>query len=198
MPDTRGQTSFRIDFQRPYWEYIEGVLDGGVRDRLEIRRQHRLVPRLTGSIAASLNRYGVEDDSGVAKSLALEGNLSYFVLKSKPSLEVQYFFDGESRRSIDVRTDAGGVPFSPIPLVSREVHAFEAVSNNDLTRRLRAQGFTGFAWDRLGGSGPFFGGRLTFQMPRNLDAEVWFDRRLFFVNTDEKINRVGGYIAWRF
>ena len=128
VPDTRGQTRVRLDYRRPYWEFIEGVVDGGVRDRLEVRRQHRLWPRLVGGAAVALNRYGMDADNDVAKSVGLEGNLSYTLVSSKPLFAVEYWLDREARRSVAIRTDARGVAFSPLPLVSREVHAFQTLA----------------------------------------------------------------------
>jgi tetratricopeptide (TPR) repeat protein len=197
-PDTRGQTSFVGDWQRPYWEYIETVVNDGTRDRVEIRRQHRLAPRLLGTIAAALNRYGLDGDRNVATTFAFDGNLSYTHWISRTPLTFEYYFDGESRRSIETRTTAEGLLFNPLPLVSREVHSVAVMTGSNIVRYWRAEGFMGYAWDRLGGRTPFFGGRVNYEGPGGLGAAAWYDRRLYAVRTNEKMNRIGGYIFWRF
>jgi len=196
--DTRGRTSVLMEYRRPYWEFIEAVVDGGVRDRLEIRRQHNIGLRLTATVAVALNRYGVDGDSNVGTSLGIEGGLRYALLQSKVPLLVEYRFDGESRRSIGTWTGADGVRFSPLPLVSREVHAVNALTATGLISHLRAEGFAGLAWDRLGGRGPFFGGRITYDRPGALGAQLSFDRSLYVVKTVERLNRFGGSLFWRF
>ncbi len=195
--DTRGESGLRLDFRRPYWEFIEGVVNGGMRDRLEFRRRHRLLPRLSGNLAAALNRYGIAGDSDAAISLALESSLSYTVTMSRPLVAVEYYFDGESRRSLHMRIGTDGSRFAPLPLVSREVHAFQVVVANPIGRHLRAEGFAGFAWDLLGGQGRFYGGRLAYDT-RHLGAQVWFDRRLYTVLTSEKVRRLAASFFWRF
>jgi hypothetical protein len=59
-------------------------------------------------------------------------------------------------------------------------------------------GFSGFAFDRLGGRGPFYGGRARLQLRGGFEAHAWFERRLNSVATGQVVNRYGAYFVRRF
>jgi hypothetical protein len=198
MPDSAGRTSIQADFQRPFWEFVEGMVDDGVRDRLEIRRQLTLGRRISSWAAVSVNRYGISRDPNVAESIGGEGGFRFFILLTNPYLTLDYGFDGEYRQRIETRNSAAGLSFNPIPLLNREVHTLSAALGSEMAPNLRADGYGGFAYDRLGGKGPYFGVRLTYDTPSDFGAQLWFDRRLNTVNTGESINRFGGRLLWKF
>lgn len=197
-PDAWGRTSVQVDFQRPFWEFIEGVVDEGVRDRIEVERRLRAGTRWNGWGNVSLNRYGLGGDDDVAKSVGVAGGMALTLLKSEPTINLEYGFDGEYRKSIESRTGFDGAPFHPLPLISREVHSLGTQILAPIVSHFTANGYGGYLWDRLGGQGPFFGLRLTFDTPADFGAQVWFDRRLNSINTGERVNRFGGRLLWRF
>jgi hypothetical protein len=197
-PDYYGRTTLQADFQRPFWEFIEGIADGGVRDRVELRRTLRIGSRWNGWMGVSGNRYGIEDDQDVARSVGSEAGLNFLITRSNPQLGVEYGFDMEHRLSIDSRTTQTGEIFFPIPLRNREVHSLSGVVGAQLLPELRTDGYGGFSYDRLGGNGPFMGLRLTYDRKSDFGAQLWFDRRLNSVNTGETVNRFGGRLLWRF
>jgi len=187
-PDALGRTLAQVEYRRAFWEFVESLPGDGTRDRAEVRREQPLGPRLTLRGAVAANRYGLNGVGDVATSLAAEGGAAVAVWPRNPSFGLDYAMDLESVRSLTPGT---------LPLVSREVHALGGTTFFRLSRRVTGDAFAGYSWDRLGGSGPFTGGRLTYGGPSRLGAEVWIDRRLNVVTTTEKVTRAGAYLAWR-
>jgi len=195
-PDLKGQSRLVVDYHRPYWEFVEGLVGGGVRDKIEAYREQKLAQRLNGWLAGTLNRYGLEGNSSAAQSMGFNGGLNYLVAK-KPIVILQYGFDGEYRTAIQSRTDSSGALYYPIPLVSREVHTADVAVSSTITRTVRIDGFAGYAVDRFGGNGPYLGMRVTASLSKALEAQVDFDRRLNSINTGEVVNRLTGRLIWK-
>jgi hypothetical protein len=187
-PDAAGRTLAQIEYRRVYWEFVESIVGNGTRDRAEIRREQPLGSRFNLRGAAAANRYGLGGVADVARSLAAEAGATALLWPRNPSIGIDYALDAESVRSLTPGT---------LPLVSREVHALGATTFVRFSRRLTGDAFAGYAWDRLGGRGPFTGGRLTYGGPSRLGLEVWIDRRLNAVTTTERVTRAGAYLAWR-
>jgi hypothetical protein len=195
-PDPAGSTMLSAEYRRPYWEFAEGLIDGGVRDRLEIHREQRISPRVGIWLDASFNRYGIRNTGNVAGSAALAGAIGYKLLKDG-SLSLQYGFDAEYRLHAEARSASDGASFYPIPLVSREVHAPGVFAARRITRALTADCFAGFAKDRYSGSGPFVEAKIVGDLGRNIEARIAFERRLNSINTGEVVHRLTAQIIWK-
>jgi hypothetical protein len=187
-PDAGGRTLAQVEYRRAYWEFVESIIGRGTRDRAEVRREQTLGSRFNLRGAAAANRYGLGGVADVATSLAAEAGAAVLMWPRNPSFGIDYALDAEAVRSLTPGT---------LPLVSREVHALGATTGVRFSRRLIGDAFAGYAWDRLGGRGPFTGGRLTYGGPSRLGFEVWIDRRLNAVTTTERVTRAGAYLAWR-
>ena len=74
--DSTGRTLAEVEYRRPFWEFVEGLLGNGTRDRAEIRREQRFGSRVSGRAAAALNRYGLGGSNGIARSMALDAGLT--------------------------------------------------------------------------------------------------------------------------
>ena len=198
LPDEHGLTLFKADYRRPYWEFIEGLVGGGVRDRIEIRREQRLPGRMESQFTFGLNQYGVDETANVTRSVGMEGIVTLPLLKGNPFLALEYGFEAEYRTSIRTLMDNSGNEFSPIPLVSREVHAPSVLLAHQIRRSLRAEVFVGHSWDRFGGRGLFEGARVAYRPSWPLEIQVWFERRLNSIATEQVVNRIGAYAFRRF
>jgi hypothetical protein len=152
--------------------------------------------RWNGWIQAALNGYGLGSLGKTAGSAGVSGGLNYLLAKV-PSLTLQYGFDGEYRTSIRFLVDPGGVPFAPIPLVSREVHALDLAAGYSLPRGFRVDGFAGFAVDRLGGTGPYLGLKIVGEVSKRLEVQGDYERRLDSVNTGSVVDRMTGRLLWK-
>lgn len=190
QPDSSGKFHVQADYRRPYWEFVEGLIGGGTRDRVEVHREQRVLSRTTARFTAAANRYGLGHSGNLANSLGFDGALTQLVRRIDPLLGFEYAVDGEHRRFV--------APSQPLPLVSREVHAMSVFGDTGSDRDLRAEFSAGYAIDRLGGRGPFATGRFTYRFLRHGEAQVWFDRRLNSIATGQVVNRFGSYFIWRF
>lgn len=59
--DLKGETALRAEYQYPYWDMIQSVIEDGTRDRVRGERRHRFHPRLNGNIGVGINRYQFQD-----------------------------------------------------------------------------------------------------------------------------------------
>lgn len=183
----KGVLHLQADYQRPFWEFVEGIGADGTRDRIEVRRQQDIVPGFAIRGAASANRYGLGSKMNSATSLAYEGG----VVKTFGSTYVfgfEYLFDAEYRQTHKNLA---------LPLVSRQVHGGDMFFNFDIHRTLRMEGFGGYTLDRKGGEGPFYGGRLAVHRG-GFEIQAAFDRRLNSVATGQVVTRYDAHLFWRF
>ncbi len=130
QPDSSGKFQVQADYRRPYWEFVEGLIGGGTRDRIEVRREQRVLSRSTARFTAAANRYGLGHRANLANSVGFDGALTHLLRRIDPLLGFEYAVDGEYRRFV--------APSQPLPLVSREVHALNVFGDTGSDRNLRA------------------------------------------------------------
>jgi hypothetical protein len=192
--DTTGTLYVGADYRKPFLEFVEGLLDGGTRDRVEIRREQRFKSAWIARAGAAGNRYGLKQQHNVASSLSFDAGLARIFEIDGQSLAFEYTIDAEYRRTPGVRS-ASAVALS---LVDRQVHAASASGSVNFSSLAKLDSFAGFAVDRLGGRGPFYGGRFALLLPGGFETHAWFERRLNSVATGQVVNRYGAYFLRRF
>jgi Tfp pilus assembly protein PilF len=201
-PDARGSTTVQLEFHRPYWEFAESLAQEGVRDRVEVSRETNLGQRLSARFGGAWNRYSLKPDPSAAETVAAEsvvaaGGLA-FRLSARPQVTLEYSVDAEYRLSARTGADAGGTPFQPLPLASREVHAATIRIAQPVTRNLRVEGASGFAADRFGGYAPFLNLNVNYAPRGRLSVQLNYDRRLYTLDTARTVTSFGGKLSWRF
>jgi hypothetical protein len=178
-----GETEVTADLRRPYWELLQGIVDGGRVDRVAIRHERPLAHRLTGGASARASRYGVDGAEDAGRSVGVSATLRYALVEGDPRLSVGYGLDGEYVSGVAERTDATGAAYRPLDLATREIHAVDLNAGGRFGRGwlpgLPAsaepdgpaswEAFAGWAVDRFGGSGPFLGGTLLLNAAEALD-----------------------------
>ena len=190
--DGRGSTAFTLEYRKPFLEFSEGLFNGGTRDRFEFRREYRLQPNLIARAAVAKNRYGLranEDHSNVSSAFAFEAGLTRVFEFGRRSFFLEYVVDAE--RAATATNQA-------LSLVSRETHAGSLSGAWKLHSGLQFDGFGGFAVDRLGGRGPFYGARLSLELPGGFETQGWLERRLNSVATGQLVNRYALQLLRRF
>ncbi|MBM3728925.1 MAG: hypothetical protein FJW40_26300 [Acidobacteria bacterium] len=179
----RGRTILAADYGRPFWEFTEGLAGGGKRDRVSIERQQSVGRRGSAWVTAHSNRYGLQALANAGRTAGATGGASLALRTGRPTLIAQYGFDIEHVRQLQQRRDAAGNVYAPVPLLSREVHAFTGGSSGQFGRKGTWDISAGWAVDRLGGRGPYVSGSVLWTPAANLKAGVWFDRRLNMIAT---------------
>jgi hypothetical protein len=163
-----GFTNLGVEFRRPNWEFVEGIIDDTTRDRVEVG--HRYSPNdktiITGEVG--LNNYNTKYDDNLSSSASVAASVSYRV-HELPYVAVGYGLDAEYELSEENGRDANGIPFQRFPLDSREVHSLNVLGNYDFDEDTNAEGLISYGFERISGdSGPSVEGRVT----RYLDDQV--------------------------
>ncbi|MBV9507862.1 MAG: hypothetical protein JO323_22965 [Acidobacteriia bacterium] len=196
-PDDRGSTTFRIEYERPYWDSAESLAGDGTRDRIQLNRETTIGSRTSVKLGAGWNRYDLKGVSDAATSTAAQATVAVR-LNSKPQINLEYTFDGEYRLSVASRTDSAGIQFQPLPWVNREVHSAGLNIAGQLLPGVNVNAAAGFAADRFGGRAPFADVGLSYQSRGRLGAAITYDRRLYFLDTARTVNTLEGRIYFRF
>lgn len=158
LPDDSGATNFVVEGWRNNWDYVEGVVDGALRDRLAISRTQRLQKDLSARIELGTNRYhrSEEGELGRSNSLAFDARMSQFA--GIPGLSAVYAVDAEYVDKVTERSSVTGETYALLPLANREVHSVSlgfAHSRGDrwVDGAVTFDGYAGLANDRYGSSG---------------------------------------------
>lgn len=198
MLDVYGDTTFMLDYQKVNWEYVEGVPDGAVRDRIAFERKFPLTPLWDARLGAGYNRYGIHHEDDVARTVSLTGEIRYQLRQSDPLLTVGYVIDAEYRNDEETAVDSTGTTYMLLPIRSREIHFIDISMYKELNKDWVLQAFAGYGYDRLGGNGPAIGGSLTRGLHENLEAQIRASHSLSSDGSGDSLNRLGGYIMWKF
>ena len=196
-PDPKGISTILLELNRPYWETPESLAQGGVRDRVEVRREAMLSSRVSLRVGAAANRYSLPGTPGAASSVAAAGGVNIRLVR-RPQISFDYSFDGEYRLSANAGKEIAGSGFQPLPLVSREVHAASVQIEKRVTRALSAQAAAGMAVDRLGGRAPFWTLAAGYDVSSHFGARLDFDRRLYTMDSTRNVTTFRGGLWWRF
>jgi predicted Zn-dependent protease len=192
-----GISGASIEFHRPYWEFVEGVLDDATRDRAELRHAARINEKMTVELDASLNRYNVDSEENVASGVGVGGTVAYQLLDD-PYLAVIYGVDAEYELDHEDRVDGTGTAYRPFPFRSREVHSLALSGTYRFTRRTYLDYTGGYGVDRLGGHGPVGEARLTHELTDKTEVQGRAAYGIGAGETDEDISRVGVYLLHRY
>lgn len=194
-----GRTQVYGEYHRPNWDFIEGIIDSAVRDRIGVNHSVQLNPLWNVAGGVALNRYHVDQKSNVADSLSVNGSVTRTLNEVSPYLAANYALDAEYRSNDDTYTDPFGVSYIPL-MDSREVHTLSLIASEELTEDTRGTIQVGYSYDRLtDANGPLIAGELTHQMFEDrLEAELRASYGAFTSDNVGDAARVGGYLKWRF
>jgi hypothetical protein len=106
--------------------------------------------------------------------------------------------DKEHVRDATRTTAPDGRIFTPIPLVSREVHLAGAVTRFPVWRLWDVDASAGYTVDRFGGRGSFLTARATPNPATRVGLEWWGERRLYSLATTQRALRGGARVMVRF
>jgi hypothetical protein len=166
-----GFTNLGVEYHRPNWGFVEGIIDDATRDRVEVG--HRYSPTdkiiLTGELG--LNKYNTEYDTNLVQSTTVSASASYR-LQEAPYIAVGYGLDAEYTDSKKAGLDDTGRVTQRFPLDSREVHLSNVFGSHDFNEDTNAEGFAAYGYDRMSGdSGPSVEGRLTHYLDDRLSVQ---------------------------
>jgi tetratricopeptide (TPR) repeat protein len=195
--DLRGAWKVTADYGRPFWELVESAAGDGRKDRLGLQRDWRFSADSAGWAVLDLNRYRLPGGAS-ASTTALTLGFIRTVRHASPTLTLQYGVDTEHVRETTRRTALDGRVFSPIPLVSREVHLAGVVTRFPVRRLWDMEASAGYTVDRFGGRGSFMTARATPAPGSRVGLDVWGERRLYSLSTTQQALRGGARLTVRF
>ena len=193
-----GLTTLSGEYHKPYWDFVEGVLDDATRDRVALIHAIRPNNKLFISGGPSYNRYNVDAASNAISTVGIEADVTYRILDAQQSVTLGYGFDGEYERNHKNGTDSNGNISRLFPLRTREIHFVSINTGYEFTEDTYGELLVGYGYDRFGGQGPSAEARLTHELTENLDVQIRAFYGLDNSNTGDNISRIGAYIRWRF
>lgn len=193
------ETRAGFAWSEPSFAFLEGIVDGGRRDRLFVQHENRLSDRWSLSLGAGYNRYGLSGEADLARSATLEGSLRYTLNAAGPLAGVAYVLDAEYVAHREERQDANGQRYIPLPAATREVHALQLNVEDHLTDYVRYAAQIGYAYDRRGRSGPQGAISLGWEPADNLELGFRASHaRSTARGTASAVNSAGLTLVWRY
>ncbi|WP_377807657.1 tetratricopeptide repeat protein [Azospirillum sp. A29] len=198
------ETRAGFAWSEPSFAFLEGIVDGGRRDRLFVQHENRLSDHWSLSLGGGYNRYGLSGEADLARSATLEGSLRYTLNTVGPLASVAYVLDAEYVAHREERQDAngsttGGQPYIPLPAATREVHALQLNVEDYLTDYVRYAAQLGYAYDRRGRSGPQGAISLGWEPADNLELGFRASHaRSTARGTASAVNSAGVTLVWRY
>ncbi|MCH2547715.1 MAG: hypothetical protein MK052_08920, partial [Alphaproteobacteria bacterium] len=195
-----GITTLGARYHEPYFEFIEGIIDDAVRDRVEI--SHVVKPRTDWEIAGgvSYNNYSLDVADDVMSTVGVKLNISHALQESGPYIGVGYGLDAEYEIDSEQQTTTNGLQYRRLPLRTREIHFGSVNVAKDFDKNTYGSVLAGYGWDRFGGHGPAVEGRINHEFIEDWDVG---GRAYYGLNTtssasDDNFSQVNGYIRYRF
>ncbi|MBK1838344.1 tetratricopeptide repeat protein [Azospirillum sp. YIM B02556] len=197
--DETSETRAGFAWSEPSFAFLEGIVDGGRRDRLFVQHEDRLSDRWSLSLGAGYNRYGLAGAADLARSATLEGSLRYTLNAAGPLTSVGYVLDAEYVGRRKERQDANGQAYVPLPAATREVHALQLNVEDQLTDYVRYAAQVGYAYDRRGRSGPQGAISLAWEPADTLELGFRASHaRSTSRGTASAVNSAGVTLVWRY
>ncbi len=194
-----GETTFTAELHRPYWDYVEGVLDDATRDRIGLIHTIKPTPRLTISAGPGFNRYNVNHTNNVISTTSIDADVAYQLLtRDTYYISLGYGLDAEYESSAKKDFDSLGNYSRLFPLQTREIHFVSVSGGYEWSEATYGTMLVGYGWDRFGGSGPTIEGRLTHEFNEYFDAQIRALYGLDSSSSNENVARLGGYARVRF
>lgn len=205
-----GEVILKGVYHEPYWDFVEGIIDEGTADRLQLRwvyeGENPIIGisnsrnPLSGAVEISANRYGVEDDNNVAESIKVLAEVHYNLNNLWPGLSVGYQFSGEYVNLTETRIDTTGINFNPLAIENTQTHFWDVSLVNHITDHLWFDFSTGFKYDdRVDSKGPFASLELIYDTFSNLEVGVnaEFDQDTVRGSNDT-FTQFGAFMIWKF
>jgi hypothetical protein len=202
--DRSGTSILQFNINRPDWDYVETVVENGTKDNIHLERQHVFNENLHAILGAGFNNYNLKGASNSARSADWNLNIGYSrpyrfsqYSKDEVTLGVYYTVDAEYFTHVDRRVDSSGTRSKIFPASSYEVHSLNASVRKELAEKLFVEGFGGYSLDRLGGSGPSFGGSIEYNPVDKIGVDLRASRGIMGARGGEKVDQVSLNVKWQ-
>lgn len=182
-------TRIQANFQEPYWDYTEGIVYAGTRDSIAFSHAHAFDNTWFVNLAVRGNRYGIDGDDDVGRSVEVDAALRWRVIEGPTQVSFGYNYEAEFVSDIEQRDDGLGGFFTPLPVGDRQVHSGDVRVDTEIAPDLTAGGFAGYARDVEGASGLIAGVEIAYE-PED-DLRIAFDA--YYSAVGDRAGESGGY-----
>ncbi len=205
-----GEVSLKGVYHEPYWDFVEGLINEGTADRLQLQWSYVGDSPIIGKfksknpISAFLgiraNRYGVEDADNVAESIEVELELRYQLNLLWPGLSVGYQLSGEYVNLTDTRINVDGENFNPLPIQNTQTHYWNVSLVDQITDHIRFVLSSGYSYDnRVDSKGPFASLELVYDSFSNLEVGLNAEyNQETLRGTNNTYAQFGTFLIWKF
>lgn len=152
-------------WSEPDFTYVEGIVDGGARNRLAVTWRRQLGDLYDLSAGTSFNGYTLDGDYA-GSGFGITAEIRRVIAAPIPFATIGYRLDAEYMLNTQTNEITGG-PL--LPLRSREAHTFDASVEGYLTDFLRGRAYAGYTFDRLNSGGPLAEGSLIYEPLADLE-----------------------------
>lgn len=192
-------TAISGTYHRAYWEFVEGIVDDAVRDRIALSHERQFSRQWSAAGEAGLNRFGIAGIDTAATSYDLALGVRYRVPLESLDLSIGYSFDAQYVAALETRLDQNGNRFNPVPLTDTEFHSLDLAVGDTIGADLRYSAFVSVTADRFGGIGPGFGGELVWEPAKDIELGLRAGHsRVSGRGDDAVFSRIGGHLVIRF
>lgn len=195
-----GVTTIGGRYQEPYFEFVEGILDSAVRDRIAV--SHVYKPRtdweLSGGV--SYNNYSIETADDVMSTVGVDLGVTHAIQQAGPYIGVGYGLNAEYEIDSEQQTTTNGLTYRRLPLRTREIHFGSVTVAHDFSDETYGSVLAGYGWDRFGGSGPAVEGRINHEFYDDWDVggRAFYGLNASSSQSNDNLSEVNGYVRYRF
>ncbi len=196
----QGQFHVLAEWNRPYWDYLETLVNHGVRHRLFARADAVYNWRWRGGLGVGISQFGTEKYKGAVLTLPLQADLYYTVRSICPIVLLHYNLLAEYQLRNESEINSAGDIFQPVPFFPYENHAFRIDVVYD-TKWLKMESFVGVVVNPMGQTayrdftlGLNVTARLTCSLELDLNAYVYPSTSV----QGQRQEVLGGGLKWRF
>jgi hypothetical protein len=194
------QSRVTLTFAKPYWELVEGLVDGGTIDEIEARHERPLGPRFFVVVQGALANYSLKDEDRLAQTIGGGGELYYRFKNLGPVRAVGYGLDADyllNRKTRLVPDLSDG--FFPMPVPTQEFHSFNLAIEDRVGEHFEYAIYSGYSYDRFGGKGPFVNGTFAYSPVTSVEMGGRITHAQTSGRGTEGSFILGGaYALWRF
>lgn len=194
-----GRTTLAAELRKPYTDYVEGIMDDAVRDRLSAYHVIKPSTRWEVGFGGSLNNYSTDYQDDVFQSFGIDLNVVYAARLAQPYIGLGYGILGEYELGSERQTTATNAVYRQFPLRTREIHFGSVTFAHDFSEKTYGSALLGYGWDRYGGNGPAIEGNINHEIHPMWDVGAAAYYGISTSNaTDDDLSILNAYVRRRF
>lgn len=182
VPGASWQAAF--SYKEPDHKHMESLVYNGWRDQVAVQREFQMLPAVISTFGLAYNRYGLEEVD-VATSRSFTMSLRYPLYTRSPFMDLSYTIAGEYVNHQEKRVDGRGNTFYRLPISTVEVHTLGLGIADNFSYNVRAGSDIGYAADRFGSQGFFWGLNIDWQPSELLRVGMMLRRTKLWLRDDD-------------